>query len=74
MQLEGIAKGLQINGQGNVVEQLGNLRLLKVRASRVPNIKVRLLLTTSLLQTYPSETITIEPNRLMLSAVAIDSD
>ena len=64
-QLKGIAKGLQIKGQGEVTwavhDQLGNLRLLKVPAFHVPNIKVRLLSTSSLLQTYPDETITIEP-------------
>jgi hypothetical protein len=70
-----IAKGLQIKGQGEVNwavhGQLGNLRILKVPAYHVPpNIKVRLLSTTSLLQTYPVETITIEPNRLILIEVA----
>ncbi|KAI2510654.1 hypothetical protein MHU86_3765 [Fragilaria crotonensis] len=75
-QLKGIAKGLQIKGQGEVTwavhDQLGNLRLLKVPAFHVPNIKVRLLSTSSLLQTYPDETITIEPNRLTLSGVPND--
>jgi hypothetical protein len=41
-QLKGIAKGLQIKGQGEVTwavhDQLGNLRLLKVPAFHVPNI------------------------------------
>jgi hypothetical protein len=64
-QLKGIAKGLQNNGQGEVHwavhDQLGNLRILKVPAYHVPNIKVRLLSTTSLLQTYPDETITSNP-------------
>jgi hypothetical protein len=77
-QLKGIAKGLQIKGQGKVNwavhNQLGNLQILKVPAYHVPNIKVRLLSTTSLLQTYPDETITIEPNRLILSRVANESD
>jgi hypothetical protein len=77
-QLKGIAKGLQIKGQGEVNwavhDQLGNLRILKVPAYHVPNIKVRLLSTTSLLKTYPDETITIEPNRLTLSGITGDSD
>ena len=77
-QLKGIAKGLQIKGQGEVSwavhDQFGNLRIIKVPAYHVPNIKVRLLSTTSLLQTYPDETITIEPNRLTLSGVANDSN
>ena len=76
-QLKGIAKGLQIKGQGEVSwavhDQFGNLRIIEVPAYHVPNIKVRLLSTTSLLQTYPDETITIEPNRLTLSGVANDS-
>jgi hypothetical protein len=67
-QLKGIAKGLQIKGQGKVNwavhDQLGNLRILKVPACYVPNIKLRLLSTKSLLQTYPDETITIEPTAL----------
>jgi hypothetical protein len=77
-QLKSIAKGLEINGQGKVTwavhDQLGNLRLLKVPAYHVPNIKVRLLLTTSLLQTYPDEIITIEPSRLTLSGVPSDAN
>jgi hypothetical protein len=54
-QLKGIAKGLQIIGQGEVTwavhdPQLGNLQLLKDPAFHVPNINVSLLLsTTSLL-------------------------
>jgi hypothetical protein len=42
-QLKGIAIGLQIKGQGEarwaVRDQLGRLRLLKVPAFHVPNIK-----------------------------------
>ena len=78
-QLKGIAKGLQIKGQGEVTwavqDQLSNLPLLKIPAFHVPNIKVRLLLTSmtsSLLQTYPDETITIEPTQLTLSGMAND--
>jgi hypothetical protein len=78
-QLKGIAKGLQIKGQGKVTwavhDQLGNLRLLNVPAFHVPNIKVRLLSTMSLFQTYPNETITIlEPSCLTLSGVASDAN
>jgi hypothetical protein len=42
---------------------------LKIPAFYVPGIKIRLLSTTSLLQTYPDETITIEAHRLTLSGV-----
>jgi hypothetical protein len=76
-QLKGMAKGLQIEDQGEVKwtvhDQFANLQLLKVPAFHVPNIKVRLLLTTSLLQTYPDKTITIEPNCLTLSGVLSDA-
>jgi hypothetical protein len=77
-QLKGIAKGLQIKGQGEVNraahDQLCNLKILKVPAYHVPNITVQLLSTTSLLQTYPDKTITIKPNRLTLSRIASNYD
>jgi hypothetical protein len=41
--------------------------MIKVPASLVSCIKVRLLSTTSLLQAYPGETITIEGHQLTLS-------
>ena len=41
--------------------------MIKVPAYLVSKIKVRLLSTTSLLQTYPDETITIEAHQLTLS-------
>ena len=51
-QLKGIARGLQIKGQGKVNwavhNQPGNLQILKVPADNVPNIKVQLWSTTSL--------------------------
>jgi hypothetical protein len=72
-QLKGIARGLHIKGQGEVTwafhDVNGNLRTLKIPAFYVPGIKIRLLSTTSLLQTYPDETITIEAHRLTLSGV-----
>ncbi|KAI2494788.1 hypothetical protein MHU86_11398 [Fragilaria crotonensis] len=70
----GIAKGLRIEGQGHVLwamqDTLGNLRMLKVPAYLVSCIKVRLLSTTSLLQAYPGETITIEAHQLTLSGTS----
>ncbi|KAI2496905.1 hypothetical protein MHU86_17598 [Fragilaria crotonensis] len=73
-QLQGIAKGLRIEGQGHVLwamqDTLGNLRMLKVPAYLVSCIKVRLLSTTSLLQAYPGETITIEAHQLTLSGTS----
>jgi hypothetical protein len=73
-QLQGIAKGLRIEGQGHVMwamqDTLGNLRMIKVPAYLVSRIKVRLLSTTSLLQAYPGETITIEAHQLTLSGTS----
>ena len=70
-QLQGIAKGLRIEGQGHVMwameDTAGGIRMIKVPAYLVSKIKVRLLSTTSLLQTYPDETITIEAHQLTLS-------
>ena len=75
-QLQGIAKGLRIEGQGHVmwsmIDTFGNIRLIKVPAYLVSKIKVRLLSTTSLLQAYPDETITIEAHQLTLSGSALD--
>jgi hypothetical protein len=70
-QLQGIAKGLRIEGQGHVLwamqDTMGNLMMIKVPAYLVSCIKVRLLSTTSVLQAYPGETITIEAHQLTLS-------
>ena len=75
-QLKGIARGLQIKGQGEVTwafhDVNGNLRELKIPAFYVPGIKVRLLSTTSLLQTYPDETITVESHCLTLNGIPGD--
>ncbi|KAI2509045.1 hypothetical protein MHU86_5421 [Fragilaria crotonensis] len=76
-QLKGIAKGLQIKGQGEVTgcpRSSSKPSTSQSPAFHVPNIKVRLLSTSSLLQTYPDETITIEPNRLTLSGVPNDAN
>ena len=70
-QLQGIAKGLKIEGYGHVLwavhDTNGNLRLLKLPAYFAPRIRVRLLSTTSLLQSYPKETIHVEAHKLTLS-------
>ena len=75
--LKGIARGLQIKGQGQVTWGIhdvdGNLRTIKVPAFYVPGIKVRLLSTTSLLQTNPNETVKIESHRLTLSGIPEDT-
>ena len=73
-QLQGIAKGLQIEGQGHVLwamqDTLGNLRNSRVPAYLVSRINVGLLSTTSLLQAYPGETIIIEAHQLALSGTS----
>ena len=75
-QLKGIARGLHIKGQGYVTwavhDANGNLRMITVPAYYVPAIKVRLLSTTSLLQTYKDETITVEAHQLTLSGIEGD--
>ena len=75
-QLQGIAKGLRIEGQGHVMwamqDTSGGIRMIQVPVYLVSRIKVRLLSTTSLLQAYPDETITIEAHQLTLSGSQLD--
>jgi hypothetical protein len=47
-----------------VLDTSGHLRALKVPAYYVPQARVRLLSTTSLLQSYPGETINMEAHQL----------
>lgn len=70
--LKGISDQLvEIHGKGNVSwtfeDTNGMLRTLKVPCLYVPKINQRLLSTTSLLTTYPSESLRIEESRLVLS-------
>jgi transposase InsO family protein len=69
--LNGIVKGLSIQGKGHVMwtvlDTSGQLRALKIPAYYVPQARVRLLSTTSLLQSYPGETINMEAHQLTLS-------
>jgi hypothetical protein len=71
--LKGIVKGLSIQGQGHVMwtvlDTSGQLRALKVPAYYVPQARVRLLSTTSLLQSYPGETISMEAHQLTMSGI-----
>jgi hypothetical protein len=71
--LKGIVKGLTIQGKGHVMwtvlDTSGQLRALKVPAYYVPQARVRLLSTTSLLQSYQGETINMESHQLTLSGV-----
>ena len=71
IKLKGLAKGLNIEGQGHVMwlmlDTSGMLRAIKVPAYYVPGCTVRLLSTSSLTQTYPDEKIVIEEGKLTLS-------
>jgi hypothetical protein len=75
-QLKGIAKGLRIEGHGHVMwamhDSEGMLRLIKLPAYYVPKSNMRLLSTTSLLQTYSPEQLTGQADRLMLSGMKGD--
>jgi hypothetical protein len=74
IELQGIAAGLTVEGWGDIEwafpDTSGALRLLKVPAYYVPTSRARLLSTTSLLQTYPPETIFMEASQLTLSGSA----
>jgi hypothetical protein len=74
--LQGIAKGLRIEGQGHVLwpmlDTMGHYRLIKVPAFYVPKSNVRLLSTTSLLQTYAGETIEVDAGQMQLSGLPSD--
>ena len=74
--LRGLAKGLKIEGEGHVLwavmDNKGMLQMLKLPAYYVPKSPVRLLSTTSLLQTYSGETIFMEPHELTLSSLPSD--
>jgi hypothetical protein len=52
-----------------VLDASGQLRALKVPACYVPQARVRLLSTASLLQSYPGETISMEAHQLTLSGI-----
>jgi hypothetical protein len=71
--LKGIVKGLSIQGKGHVMwtvlDTSGQLRALKVPTYFVPQARVRLLSTTSLLQAYQGETISMEAHQLTLSGL-----
>jgi hypothetical protein len=77
IKLHGQANGLTIAGQGTVMwailDREGQLRMLKVPAYYVPASGIRLLSTSSLLQTYEDETITLQAHQLTLSGVSCDS-
>ena len=69
--IQGITKGLKVEGRGHVMwamrDSTGQLRLIKVPALYIPNCRARLLSTSSLLQTYPDETIVADSQKITLS-------
>ena len=76
MRLNGISKGLKVEYHGHVAWTMqdvnGQLRSIKVPAFLAPSIKQRLLSTTSLLQTYRNESISMDHDRLTLSGDPTD--
>eukprot|EP00978_Attheya_sp_CCMP212_P025984 scaffold84657_cov53-Attheya_sp.AAC.4 len=69
--LKGISSGLRNMGKGRVLWEMhdteGGLHFLRFPAFYVTKCKARLISTTSLLQTYPDESIHITSSRLLLS-------
>jgi hypothetical protein len=74
--LRGLAKGLNIAGIGTVewtvVSDYGTYRTLRLPCFYVPNSPVRLLGTSSLLQTYKGETIELTDQAAYLSGIEGD--
>jgi hypothetical protein len=76
IKLSGLARGLNIKGQGHVMWSARNmeglLRVIKVPAYNVPGCKICLLSTSSLLQTYIGEQIILHDIKLTLSGESSD--
>jgi hypothetical protein len=76
IKLSGLARGLNIKGQGQVMWAVRNteglLRVIKVPAYHVPGCKICLLSTSSLLQTYIGEQIILDDVKLTLSGESND--
>ena len=52
-----------------VTDESGMLRGLKLKAYYIPESKVRLISTSSLLQQYHGESISLDSNKLVLSGL-----
>jgi hypothetical protein len=76
IKLSGLARGLNIKGQGHMMWAAHNteglLRVIKVPAYHVPGCKIHLLSTSSLLQTYIGEQIILDDVKLTLSGESSD--
>ena len=68
---ECVGTTMEVEGVGHVawavMDSTGMLRTIKLKALYVPQSKVRLLSTSTLLKTYPNETITLDSKHLILS-------
>ena len=68
---------IKVKGMGHVAwsiaDTTGVLRTLKLPALYAPSSKVRLLSTSSLLSSYPHETIQLNPTQLVLSGCSSSS-
>ena len=75
-QLQGLAKGLAIKGEGHVVwaitDSTGMLRILRIPAYYEPGSKVCLLSVQSLLQKYSNEKVHVDSKKLTLSYNPLD--
>jgi hypothetical protein len=76
IKLSGLARGLNIKGQGHMMWAAHNteglLRVIKVPAYHVPGCMIHLLSTSSLLQTYIGEQIILDDVKLTLSGESSD--
>jgi hypothetical protein len=76
IKLSGLARGLNIKGQGHVMWAAHNteglLQIIKVPAYHLPWCKIHLLSTYLLLQTYIGEQIILDNIKLTLSGESSD--
>jgi hypothetical protein len=74
--ISGIARGVAIRGEGvvswNFHDDNGGLRTIRLPAYYTPDIKVRLLSVSSLMQTYSDELLTAHSHGLTLSGNELD--
>lgn len=76
IKMSSVSKRHKVSGTGEVLWSFmgenGTLRSLKLPAFYIPESKVRLLSTSCILETYPGESITIDPLCLRLSGLEGD--
>jgi hypothetical protein len=78
IKLQDVSEGLRIGGKGTVtwtvMDSAGMLHSLKLPALFVTGARMRLLSTTSLMQTYKGETVTATATELTLSGIEGDPE